>query len=251
MLITCDMGNTTTKFALFDDNKQISFAMIDSKPTDYKSFIMSFLYKANIRESQIDDSIIASVVPSLTGSLVAALDEIIGKEPIIIDKNHHYGLEIDPSITDEIGADLLVMCTFAYQKLKTELIVVSLGTATVFSHVSQNGVFKHCIIAPGFGTLAGALYKNTAKLPEFEAKKHNSFLANNTLDAMSIGVFDGFIGMVRYLLAGLRGQLQTNPLVIGCGGAGKDISSYITEFSSYDADLVTAGLNYIYNRYVK
>lgn len=251
MLITCDMGNTTTKFAIYDGNKQITFSMIDTKAIDFKSFIMSLLYKANIRESQIDDSIIASVVPSLTGSLIAALEEIIKKEPIIIDKNHHYGLNIDPSIQDEIGADLLVMCAFAYQKLKTELIVVSLGTATVFSHVSANGMFKHCIIAPGFGTLAGALYKNTAKLPEFEAKKNNTFLANNTIDAMSIGVYDGFIGMVRYLLAGLRGQLQSNPIIVGCGGCGKDINKYITEFSSYDPDLVTAGLNYIYNRYIK
>lgn len=251
MLITCDMGNTSTKFAIFDGNKQVSFMMIDTKPSDFKSLIMSLLYKANIRESQIDDSIIASVVPSLTGSLISALDEIIKKEPIIIDRNHHYGLQIDPSIQDDIGADLLVMCAFAYQKLKTELIVVSLGTATVLSHVSHNGMFKHCIIAPGIGTLAGALYKNTAKLPEFEAKKHNSFLANNTLDAMSIGVFDGFIGMVRYLLAGLRGQLQTKPIVIACGGSGKDIAKYITEFDSYDPDLVTAGLNYIYNRYIK
>lgn len=251
MLITCDMGNTTTKFAIYDGNKQISFVMIDTKPTDYKSFIMNFLYKANIRETQIDDSIIASVVPSLTGSLVAGLEEIIGKEPIVIDSNHHYGIEIDPTITDEIGADLLVMCAFAYQKLQTELIVVSLGTATVFSHVSKNGVFKHCVIAPGFETLAGAMYKNTAKLPEFEAQKKDTFLATNTIDAMSVGVFEGFIGMVRYLLAGLRGQLQTKPFIIGCGGAGKEISKYISEFASYDADLVTAGLHYIYNRYIK
>lgn len=251
MLITCDMGNTSTKFALFDGENQLSFTFVETTDMDYKSFIKSFLYKANIRESQVDDSIIACVVPKLKKSIISALKAVVGKDPIVISNDFHPGIGIDNEITDNIGADLLVMSAYSFQKIKKELVVVSLGTATVLTHVSKFGIFKHCIIAPGFATLASTLYKNAAGLPQFEATKHNTFLANNTIDAMSIGVYDGFIGMVRYLLAGMRGQIGTNPIVIGCGGAGKDIAQYITDFSAYNADLVTIGLNFIYNKYIK
>lgn len=251
MLLTIDLGNTNIKLALFEEDKRIAFELLDTKPIDFRSFILSFLYKANIRESQVDDSILSSVVPSLTGSVIAALEEITNKEPIIIDNEHHYGIEIDEAITDEVGADLLVMCAYAYQQYHKELLIVSLGTATVIAHVSEDGKFKNCLIAPGFKSMASAIFTNAAQLPEFEPSKHNGYLANNTLDAMNIGVYDGFAGMVRYLLNGIKVELNSDPIIIGCGGVGKDIAPYIAELQSYDPDMVTNGLNFIYQRYIK
>lgn len=251
MLLTLDVGNTNIKLALFEDDKRIAFDMLDSKPIDFKSFILSFLYKSNIRETQIDDTILSSVVPSLTGSIISALEEITKKEPIVIDNEHHYGINIDDAITDPVGSDLLVMCAYAYQTYKQELLVVSLGTATVIAHVSQDGKFANCLIAPGFGTMASAMFSHAAQLPEFSPTKGKSFLATNTVDAMSIGVYDGYIGMVRYLINGIKAQLKTSPIIVGCGGAGKDAAPYITELQSYDPDMVTTGLNFIYRKYIQ
>lgn len=251
MLLTLDVGNTNIKLALYEDDKRIAFDMLDSKPIDFKSFILSFLYKSNIRESQLDDSILSSVVPSLTGSIISALEEITNKEPIVIDNEHHYGIEISDEITDPVGADLLVMCAYAYQAYKKELLVVSLGTATVIAHVSSDGKFANCLIAPGFTSMASAMFSKAAQLPEFAPHKHKGFLATNTVDAMSIGVYDGYVGMVRYLINGIKAQLKTSPIIIGCGGAGKDAAPYITELQLYDPDLVTAGLNFIYRKYIQ
>lgn len=251
MLLTVDIGNTNIKLALFEENRRIAFDMLDSKPVDFKSFILSFLYKSNIRETQLDDSIISSVVPSLTGLVISALEEITEKEPIIINNEHHYGIEIDEAIQDEVGSDLLVTCAYAYQMYRRELLVVSLGTATVIAHVSDDGKFKDCLIAPGFASMSSAIFSKAALLPEFDPKKHEGFLANNTLDAMNIGVYDGFIGMVKYLINGIKVELKSSPVIVGCGGAGKDIAPYIRELQNYEADMVTTGLNYIYNRYIK
>lgn len=251
MLLTIDVGNTSIKLAVWERSNQLSFHMLDSKLIDFRSFILAFLYKANIRENQIDDTIIASVVPGLTNQIVNAIKEITGKSPIIVDSSHHYGIEIDESVKEEVGADILVVCAYTYQLLKKEAIIVSLGTATVLAHVTDDGKFKHCIIAPGFKTLAGSIFSNAALLPEFEAQKRNSFLATNTIDAMNVGVFDGFIGMIKYLIAGLKVELKTKPVVIGCGGAGKEVAPYILELASYNPDLVSAGLNYIYYKYYK
>lgn len=251
MLLTLDIGNTNIKLALFHNNERLAFDMLDTKPIDFKSFILSFLYKANIRETQLDDCILSSVVPSLTPSIIEALEIITNKKPIVINNECHYGIEIDENVKDEVGADILVMCAYAYQQFHTELLVVSLGTATVISHVTNDGKFKDCLIAPGFTSMSSAIFAKAAQLPEFVPSKHNGFLANSTLEAMNIGVYDGFIGMIRYLLNGIKVELKSNPIIIGCGGVGKDIAPYIAELQQYDPDMVTTGLNFLYNRYVK
>ncbi|MBR2577487.1 MAG: type III pantothenate kinase, partial [Erysipelotrichaceae bacterium] len=152
---------------------------------------------------------------------------------------------------DEMGSDLLVMCAYAYHIFLDELLVISIGTATVVSHVTKDGVFKHCVIAPGIGKLAETLWGNAAKLPEFEINRTRSFLANTTIDAMNVGVYQGFVGMLRYILVGLRSELGTRPKVIACGGFGKLVIEDVREVEYYEPDMVTVGLNYIYNRYVK
>lgn len=251
MLLTIDVGNTNIKLALYEDDNRIAFDMLDSKPIDFKSFILSFLYKSNIRETQLDDSILSSVVPNLTGPIISALEEITNKEPIVINEDHHYGIEISENIKDTVGSDLLVTCAYAYQTNKQELLVVSLGTATVIAHVSADGKFENCLIAPGFNSMASAIFSKAAQLPEFTPSKNDSFLATSTVDAMNIGVYDGFIGMIRYLINGIKVQLKTSPIVIGCGGVGKEIAPYISELQSYDPDMVTTGLNFIYQKYIK
>ena len=126
-----------------------------------------------------------------------------------------------------------------------------MGTATVISHVTKDGVFRHCIIAPGFGKIAETLWGNAAKLPEFEMKRTRTFLADNTIDAMNIGIYQGYIGSLRYLLAGLRNELHAKPRIVACGGFGKEVVKDIREVEYYEADMVSSGLNYIYERYIR
>ena len=251
MLLTIDVGNTNIKLALYEDNMRIAFEMLDTKPIDFKSFILSFLYKSNIREDKLDDAILSCVVPGLFEPIVIALQAILKKNPYVIDMNHHYGIEVSDKVTDKVGSDLLTMCAYAYQTNQRELIVVSLGTATALVHVSADGVCDGFTLAPGFKSMASAMFSNAAQLPDFIPSEQKGFTATNTINAMNIGVYNGYVGMVRYLINGIKSELTSFPLVVGCGGAGKDVAKYISEFESYDPDLVTTGLNYIYNRYIK
>ena len=98
--------------------------------------------------------------------------------------------------------------------------------------------------------MAEVLYSNAAKLPEFRVEKKDSFLASNTKDAMSVGCVDGFIGMLKYLISGMKKELNTTPFVLCCGGAGKSLVQYIAEIDEYDSDFVSDGLNYIYKTYL-
>ena len=250
MLLTIDLGNTSTKLGLFNGDQQISFLCADGISDNYRSLIMSFIYKANLREDDIDKAILSCVVPSSYDNIYDALASIVGESNIVdINPSKFYGIKLAMPSPQDTGDDLIVMCSYAYNLHHRELLVVSMGTATVLCHVTKEGEFKHCIIAPGFSKIAETLWKNAAQLPEFELKPTNTFLADNTIDAMNVGIYQGYIGMLKSLIMGIENEVGERLYTIGCGGLGKNVAPYIDLFDEYDPDYVTKGLNYICQRY--
>lgn len=250
MLLTVDLGNTSTKLGIFDKGTQVSFMCYDGIQDNYRSLLLQFIFKANLRVDQIDKAILSCVVPRVYDSTFDALAEIVGEENIIdINPSKNYGINLALPNPDEVGDDLIVMCSYAYNLYHRELLLVSMGTCSVICHVTKDGDFKHCIIAPGFTKIAETLWKNAAQLPEFELKHSDTYLANTTIDAMNVGIYNGYLGMITSLINGVKSELDEEPYIIGCGGLGKMIAPYIKELDEYDPDFVTKGLNFIYERY--
>lgn len=251
MLLTIDLGNTSLKLAIFENENKLACNIYNDFDNEFGALIKNFLYRNNISEKFISDCIVSSVVPSLNRVLLNELRRILNKEPIFIDASMNLGISVDTANPEEVGSDLLAMSAYAYNLYKDELLVISVGTATVVSHINKEGVFKHCIIAPGYGKVAQCLWGNAAKLPEFKPEKTDTFLANNTIDAMNVGLYQGYIGSLRYLINGIKEELNISPRIVACGGFGKDIVKDISEIEYYEPDMVTSGLNYIYRNYIK
>ena len=252
MLLTVDLGNTSIKLGIFDEEKQISFACYDGVYGNYRSLLLSFIFKANIREDEITAAILSCVVPSVYDAVYDALASIAGEKNIIdINPNKDYGITLDIPNPQEVGDDIIVMCSYAYNLYHRELLVVSMGTCSVICHITRDGKFKHCIIAPGFTKMSETLWKNAAQLPEFELEYKDSFLANTTIDSMNIGIYKGYIGMMKSLIEGIKKEIDEKPYIIGCGGLGKMAAPYMNYLNEYDPDFVTKGLKFIYERYGK
>lgn len=252
MLLTVDLGNTSIKLGVFNEDKQIAFACFDGVKDNFRSIILSFIFKNNIREDELNAAILSCVVPSVYDEIYDTLESFVGQNNIIdINPNKDYGIKLDVPNPQEVGDDIIVMCAYAYNLYHRELLLVSMGTCSVICHVTKDGCFKHCIIAPGFTKMSETLWKNAAQLPEFELNHKNTYLANTTIDAMNIGIYNGYIGMMSSLIKGLKAEIEEIPYVIGCGGLGKMAAPYITDLDEYDSDFVTKGLNFIYERYGK
>ena len=250
MILTVDLGNTSTKLGLFEGDKLLSFICVDGISDNYRSLFLSFIYKANLREDEIDKAILSCVVPKAYDDAFDGLVSIVGEENVIdINPNKYYGIKLAMPNPQDTGDDLIAMCSYAYNLYHRECLIVSMGTATVICHVNKKGEFKHCIIAPGFGKISETLWKNAAQLPEFTLKHTDSFLADNTIDAMNVGIYNGYIGMLKYLIYGISKEIKEELYIIGCGGLGKLVAPYIGVFNEYDPDFVTKGLNYIAQRY--
>ncbi len=249
MLLTVDLGNTCIKLGLFEGEKELSFGLFDTKQDSYKSLLLSFLYKSSIRENQIDDIIISSVVPAVKKKLLETMEELFEKKPIEIDVTKNYGITLDIDNPMEIGEDLLVMCAYGYNLYKRDMLVCSLGTCTVVCSVFNPGSLRYAIIAPGYKLMAESLYTGAAQLSKFDTNKKDTFLAANTNDAMSVGFFQGYLGMVKYLVDGLEKELDKDMFVIGCGGDVRLVEPHLNLFDVADTDFVTKGLCYLYNHY--
>jgi len=250
MLLTCDLGNTSIKLGIFDDGRQIAFSCFDGFSDNYRSLILSFIFKSGLREDSIDKAILSCVVPRVYDAVYTALESIVGVNRIIdINPSKNYGIKLAVPNPQEVGDDIIVMCAYAYGMYRRELLLVSMGTCSVICHVTRGGEFKHCIIAPGFTKMSETLWKNAAQLPEFQISKSNTYLANTTIDAMNIGIYNGYIGMMSSLISGISRQIGEKPYVVGCGGLGKMVAPYIAGLNEYDPDFVTKGLNFIYERY--
>lgn len=249
MLLTIDLGNTCIKFGLFDKERQLAFNFIPTFNQDYRAQMLQFIYKAGVREEMVDDCIISSVVPAIKKELMNTVQLVFGITPKEIDVSRNYGIRIGVDNPLEVGEDLLVMCAYGNALYHRDLLICSLGTCSVFCYVNANGIFKNCVIAPGFKKMAEALYSSSALLSEFRIEKRDTFLASNTVDAMNVGFYNGYIGMIEYLVSNIKKELDKDLYVVACGGGSRDIAPYTSCLDIAEPDLVTKGLNYIYNRY--
>ena len=90
MLVVVDIGNTNITMGLYDENDLIGNYRLTTKfqrtSDEYGFMILSFLETNNVEISQIDDVIIASVVPKIMYSFTnsirkRAVKRIVRKTP--------------------------------------------------------------------------------------------------------------------------------------------------------------------------
>jgi type III pantothenate kinase len=246
------VGNTNIALGVMDGDNIIGRYRLMTKTTrtsdEYGSFIMTFMYQAQITPDDIEDVIISSVVPKLMYALTSAIIKYIHKKPIIISPELKTGITVVSENRNSVGADRIVNTAWAYHTLHTSAIIVDFGTATTFDYVSAEGEFKYVVIAPGLGISAEALASLTAKLPEIEIRKPESVLGKNTVEGMQAGVVYGYIGAVEYIIREMKKELNDPDCrVIATGGLGKVVSNETDEIDDYDPDIAYKGMKIIYD----
>lgn len=252
ILMTIDVGNTNINLGLMQGNDVIgSFRLTTKTPRTSDEFglcIKELLDTTNISDTDIEAVIISSVVPKIMYSLNSAIIKYLHQEPIIVGPGIKTGISIRTDNPKEVGADRIVDIAYAYHTFHQPCIIVDFGTATTFDYVSEDGVFKYTVIAPGLGIGANALTSQTAKLPEIEIKKPKSILNGNTIMGMQAGVVYGYIGTVEYIIEQMKKELKIKECkVIATGGLGRVIANETSKIDVYDADLSYKGMRILYD----
>lgn len=256
MVITIDVGNTNITVGVFrGDEVMATFRITTKMPRtsdEYGMLLSNLLEQNKIRHDDIEDAIIASVVPNVMHSLEGAIIKYFGINPIIVEPGTKTGIRVVTENPRQIGADRIVDAAAAYELYGGPVLVLDFGTATTYDLVDKNGAFVSGVTAPGIRISAKALWEDAAKLPEIEIRKPEHILAKETISSMQAGLVYGQIGQTEYIVKHMIAESGYEDIkVVATGGLGNLISKETDCINIYDPELTLQGLRLIYEKEMK
>jgi len=261
MLLAIDIGNTNVTVGIFDGDALAHQFRIESArgrtADEYAVIVSQLLTLHKVEPTRISAAVLASVVPTLTDTIVELVKRTFKLTPVVVGPGTKTGVAILIDNPREVGADRIVNAVAAHDRVMatakpgTEapgVIVVDFGTATTFDVVSPKGEYVGGVICPGVLISADALFARAAKLPRVEVTRPARAIGKNTQHAMQSGLFYGYVALVDGLVTRLRGELAHPVRIIATGGLAKLIAPASTTIDEVDDDLTLVGLRLLHER---
>ena len=250
MILTIDIGNSNIVLGGVED-QQIAFeARLKTDPTktsDQYCVDLKILLDINgVAASQIEGTIIASVVPQVLNSVQTAVKKLTGKQCLVVGPGLKTGLDIRLENPNQTGADLVVGCVAALREHKPPMIVVDMGTATTMVVLNQQGALVGGCICPGVKISLDALTERTALLPGLQLDQPKKAIGRNTIDCMRSGIMMGAACMLDGMVERMEEELGCKTTVVVTGGIAKFVIPMCKREMIYDKDLLVKGLAAIY-----
>ncbi|OPY08023.1 MAG: Type III pantothenate kinase [Syntrophus sp. PtaB.Bin001] len=252
MLLVIDVGNTNTVLGVFDEEELVHDwrirTVIEHTVDEYGMLIYNLYKSSKISSKAIQSIIISCVVPPMVHILERVCEKYFQVKPLIVGPGIKTGMPIFYDNPREVGADRIVNAVAVYEKYKREAIVVDFGTATTFDYVSPRGEYMGGCIAPGIVISSEALFKRASKLPRVEYTTPKSIVAKDTVSSMQAGIIYGYAGLVDGIVARMKEEVNSDPLVIATGGLARIVQAEAQSIEIVDEMLTLEGLRLIYQR---
>ncbi len=251
MLLCIDIGNTNIVLGLYhkDDLRHHWRIATDHRkmPDEYAVLLLELFVHGNVCLGDIDGTIVASVVPPLTGVFQEVCEATFAHKPLVVDAGIKTGVRIRYDNPREVGADRVANAAAAYRIYGGPACIVDFGTATTFDAISREGDYLGGAIAPGVHISAEALYRFTAKLPRIEVARPPTAIGRNTVHSMQSGVLFGYVGLVEGMVARFRQELGDDMRVVGTGGLASLVAEETKVIQAVDPWLTLKGLRLIWD----
>ena len=252
MLIAVDIGNTNIVLGFLDGDDIVGTYRITTKSNhtsdEYGLMITQFLALSGFEPQDVDDVIIASVVPKVMHSFRASIVKFLRIDPRVVGPGIRTGINIRIDDPKSLGADMLADSVGAYVSYGGPVLVADFGTATTFDYVDASGTITAGIITTGIRTAAAALWGETAQLPEIEITRPQSILATSPKTAMQAGLYYNFLGGIERTIQQFHDEIDEDFKVVATGGLGRVFKDDTTLIDIYDPDLIFKGMAAIYDR---
>jgi type III pantothenate kinase len=171
----------------------------------------------------------------------------MGVQPVMVEDFKTQLLPLKVDRPETVGVDRVVNAYAAVHLFGCPAIVVSLGTATTFEAISDQGEYLGGAIAPGVKISLEALTQRAALLPPGKLEKPRHIIAKNTLEHMQSGIYYGTCSLMEGMVKRFRNLLGETARVIGTGG----ISQLFADegiFDHHEPLLTLKGLELIHRR---
>lgn len=252
MVIAIDIGNTNIVLGGWEGDKLkfVSRIETDKQMTSdsYAVRLKNILELYGVQYEKIEGSIVSSVVPEVTGSVVNAAGRLIGKKPLIVGPGIKTGLNIRIDDPGELGSDLCADAVAALSKYPKPIIIFDMGTATTISVIDVEGCLLGGAIFPGVRTGFDALSQNASLLPHIGLEPPKDIIGRNTTECMKSGAVYGYASMIDGISERIQERLGQKATVVATGGNSNYIIPYCRCNVVYDGNLLLEGLIKIYRK---
>jgi type III pantothenate kinase len=234
MNLIVDIGNTSTKLAVFDGINKLSQSRISE--LSYKEL------EEELTRYKIDKIIISTVkkLPFIISELF--LSNISFVHFLSYKSILPFKIEYDTPKT--LGSDRIAAVAGAFNLFPgEEVLIIDAGTALTFDFLSSYS-YKGGNISPGLHMRFKALNIFTDRLPLVTPPEYFSNPGRNTSDAIAAGVITG----VTYEINEYIRTFENNHIdfkIILTGGDSEFLKDKIDYHITYVPDIVIDGLNYI------
>ncbi len=250
MILTIDIGNSNIVLGGVEGDEIRFEARLRTDATktsdEYCIDLKMILEVYGVSKSDIEGTIIASVVPQVLNSMQTAVKKLTGKAALVVGPGLKTGLNIQIENPGQTGADLVVGAVAALREHKAPLIVVDMGTATTMMVLDKNSAFVGGCIMPGVKISLDALTDRTALLPGLQLDQPKKAIGRNTIDCMRSGIMLGAACMIDGMIQRMEEELGYETTVIATGGIAKFVVPMCRRPIIYDKDLIVKGLAALY-----
>jgi type III pantothenate kinase len=187
-------------------------------------------------------------VPAVTPLVLKFAQDRFGLHCLQLTADTVRGVGINYPAPQTIGPDRLANAVAVRAHFGAPAVVVDFGTAVTFDVVDRKGNYAGGIIAPGLAVMTDYLHEKTALLPRIQMREVAAVVGKNTAQAMLIGAVHGYRGLIRQLVAELKGVLRCRRLpVVATGGYGKLIAAKLPEITAVEPLLTLEGLRLVWH----
>lgn len=250
MLLAIDIGNTNVTVGVFDgyDLRATFRLSTDTRkmPDEYALSVSQLLPLRGLSLGDIDAVAICSVVPPLTPSFTQLARTYFDVEPLEVGSGTRTGISVRYDSPRDVGADRIVDAAAAFSMYGGPVIIVDVGTATVFDAVSESGDYLGGAIAPGISIAADSLFHTTAMLRRVELAPPPAAIGRNTVHALQAGLVFGYSELVRGMVGRFRKELGERSKVVATGGLADVVAKESAIFDAIDPNLTLTGLRIVY-----
>ena len=193
MNLCVDIGNTRSKYAVFDQDKLVANGVL-------KKMSITAIRKIE-KEYPLIQRIIVSTVTLLDEKLTLEIQKN-AKKYLLLDHKTAIPIQNKYETPKTLGKDRLSAVIGAHAMFPVKnCLVIDAGTCIKYDFISSKGVYRGGSISPGVQMRLKAMHHFTAKLPLVEASENDEFIGKNTREAILSGAQHGALAEIKGMIA--------------------------------------------------
>ena len=239
MILAVDIGNTNVTCGVYDGKKWVHTLRLPSTLDFWNQF-------STLKEFDITESAISSVVPDLTQVYIESIQNLFQIDVHIITYQNS-GVELLVDTPRDVGVDRICNVAAAKILVGTPAIVGDIGSATNYDVVDEKGAFIGGAIAPGIEVAAHNLIQKAVLLKETAFSVPELVVGKSTESNLRSGIMLGAIDVVDGMFTRIMGEMNWDDCnKIVTGGFGGLISPHLKTEHNYLPNLTLDGIRIIY-----